>query len=39
MANLVGQDQFNLSQAIGMALRNASNNKKMRKWIIQNVVR
>lgn len=29
MANLVGQDQFNLSQAIGMALRNASNKKRM----------
>lgn len=29
MANLVGQDQFNLSHTIGMALRNAAKNKKM----------
>lgn len=29
MANLIGTDQFNLSQTIGMALRNAAKNKKM----------
>lgn len=29
MANLIGTDQFNLSHAIGMALRNAAKNKKM----------
>lgn len=28
MANLVGKDQFKLSQAIGMSLRNAAKNKK-----------
>lgn len=28
MANLIGTDQFNLSHTIGMALRNASKNKK-----------
>lgn len=28
MANLIGTDQFNLSQTIGMALRNAAKNKK-----------
>lgn len=28
MANLLGQDQFNLSHTIGMALRNAAKNKK-----------
>lgn len=29
MANLVGQDQFNLSHAIGMGLRNAAKDKRM----------
>lgn len=29
MVNLIGTDQFNLSQTIGMALRNAAKNKKM----------
>ena len=29
MANLIGTDQFKMSQAIGMALRNAAKNKKM----------
>lgn len=29
MANLIGTDQFNLSQIIGMELRNTAKNKKM----------
>jgi len=29
MANVIGNDQFRLSQAIGMGLRNASKNRKM----------